>query len=91
MTPHTRSEVGLPRWQRQLPSDPPLASEWLWCLICERAYPRAPGIADMQPCPYGDCKGQAGFYAWDWNRTRRVNPQYPPVPNAGVVYPLLGE
>ena len=40
MTPHTRSEVGLPRWQRQLPSDPPLASEWLWCLICERAYPR---------------------------------------------------
>jgi hypothetical protein len=74
---------------RSLPSEPPPRSPWLWCLLCERTYPRI-GTGDLQPCPYADCKAHAAsFYAWDWNRTRRLHPEYPGAPAPGTRYPLL--
>lgn len=70
-------------------AEPPPRSPWLWCVLCERAYPRI-GSGDLQPCPHADCKGHvAGFYAWDWNRTRRVHPGYPESPAPNTRYPLL--
>jgi hypothetical protein len=70
-------------------SPAPRRSPWLWCLVCERAFPRESGRRGIQPCPYEDCKDRAGFYAWDWNRTRRIHPEYPEVPRFGERYPLL--
>lgn len=66
-------------------------SAFLWCLICERAYPRNEASREeVQLCPYDNCKGRAVFYSWDWNRTRKVNPGYPQEPQLGTVYPLFG-
>jgi len=75
----------------RLPEEPP-RSDFLWCLICERAYPRNDATLDeVQLCPYDDgCKGSLVFYSWDWNRTRRVNRGYPREPHLGTVYPLFG-
>ena len=85
----TSPDAGLPGWQRASPSPRAPRSAWLWCLICERAFERMPG-AELQPCPYEDCRGHSGYYAWDWNRTRKVNPRHPQEPQPGARYPLLG-
>lgn len=80
-----------------LPLTPDLASmrarqcHHVWCIHCERAYPygdfRQVGIRHL--CPYTDCVGAAAF-AWDWQRVRRVNANYPREPMRGVTYPLFG-
>ena len=79
-----------PRRLTRLPEEP-TRSDFLWCLICERAYPRNDrSREEVQLCPYDDCKGRTVFYSWDWNRTRKVNPGYPREPLPGTVYPLFG-
>ena len=65
--------------------------DFLWCIHCERAYQhgdfrRAGG---RQLCPYVSCAG-AEVFAWDWEKVRSANPDYPAEPVAGVVYPLFG-
>ena len=63
----------------------------LWCIHSERAYQygdfrRAGG---RQLCPYVSCSG-AEVFAWDWEKVRSANPDYPAEPSPGVVYPLFG-
>jgi hypothetical protein len=65
--------------------------DFLWCIHCERAYQhgdfrRAGG---RQLCPYVSCVG-AEVFAWDWEKVRSANPDYPAEPSPGVVYPLFG-
>lgn len=65
--------------------------DFLWCIHCERAYQygdfrRAGG---RQLCPYVSCAG-AEVFAWDWEKVRSANPDYPAEPCPGVVYPLFG-
>jgi hypothetical protein len=90
MDTHKHPHPITPRRLTRLPEEP-TRSEYLWCLICERAYSRRRGARDeAQLCPYDDCKGRTVFYSWDWNRTRKVNPNYPNEPRLGQVYPLFG-
>ena len=65
--------------------------DFLWCIHCERAYQygdfrRAGG---RQLCPYVSCLG-AEVFAWDWEKVKSANPDYPSEPSPGVVYPLFG-
>ena len=65
--------------------------DFLWCIHCERAYQfgdfRRAG--ERQLCPYVNCAGSEVF-AWDWQKVRSANPDYPDEPHPGVVYPLFG-
>ena len=65
---------------------------FLWCIHCERAYQygefRQSG--NRQLCPYLSCAG-AEVFAWDWQKVRATNPDYPAEPSPGVVYPLFGK
>jgi hypothetical protein len=65
-------------------------SGFLWCLHCERAYEEGKwrDVKGMQMCPYADCNGDAVIDAWDWQKVREANPEYPQRPEAGTVYPL---
>ena len=76
------------------------AGPYLWCLHCERAYPkekyrtvvqkgyREPDF-EMQMCPYEDCDGDAVIDAWDWLKIRvDREDEYPEIPEEGKVYPL---
>ncbi len=63
---------------------------WMWCLHCERAYRRGEYrlVGGLRMCPYEDCDGDTVLDAWPWSVVRRHNPDYPPVPERGKVYPL---
>lgn len=65
---------------------------WHWCLHCERAYPLGSyrQNRDLQMCPYEGCDGDAVMDLWTWQRVREANPQYPEIPELGVVYGLYG-
>lgn len=80
--------------------------EYIWCLHCERTYlydesrvvKIEPFTVDhvkyepvFQMCPYEDCDGDAVLDAWDWNYVREHHPDYPEIPEHGVVYPMYGE
>ena len=67
-------------------------SHHLWCIHCERAYPYGDfrRVDTRHLCPFPDCVGAAAL-AWDWERVRKVNPDYPIMPTPGVVYPLFGK
>lgn len=66
------------------------SSEYLWCLHCERTYENGKWRNEngMQMCPYPDCGGDAVIDAWEWEKVREANPDYPERPEAGKVYPL---
>lgn len=67
-------------------------ADFLWCIHCERAYQygefRRSGTRQL--CPYVSCAG-AEVFAWDWEKVRAANPDYPAEPSPGVVYPLFGK
>jgi hypothetical protein len=65
--------------------------DFLWCIHCERAYQHGDfrRVGDRQLCPYVSCAG-AEIFAWDWEKVRSANPDYPATPTPGVVYPLFG-
>lgn len=67
----------------------------MWCMHCERTYPYGEYrtvIMDMeemlQMCPYEDCEGDAVMDAKEWDWVKEMHPDYPEVPEKGVVYPL---
>lgn len=61
-----------------------------WCLHCERAAPNKEwGSKEWPRCPYPDCDGGPGD-RWEWTRIREVNPEYPALPERGVVYGMYG-
>lgn len=65
-------------------------SDYLWCLHCERTYPRGKWReqGELQMCPYQDCDGDAVIDAWDWEKIRDDKPEYPVVPEPGKSYPI---
>jgi len=42
----------------------------------------------MQLCPYPDCNGDAVMDSMTWEWLREYHPEYPEVPQPGVMYPL---
>lgn len=66
---------------------------WLWCMHCERAYPLGSYrvVEDLQLCPYAECRGDTILDLWPWVTVREENPQYPKVPELGVLYPLYSD
>jgi hypothetical protein len=66
------------------------ASNYLWCLHCERAYQRGKfrRRGSLQMCPYPNCSGDAVMDARDWAKVRGGHPTFPEVPEEGVHYPL---
>lgn len=73
---------------------------WVWCLHCERCYPsnqfrkvkpdrqmRNMGFTDdLEMCHYPDCDGDHMFDGHSWEGIRAIHPDYPEVPEMGVVY-----
>lgn len=69
------------------------ADTHLWCLHCERTYPKTefrhdPDGSGLELCAYADCDGDALLDAWDWSRFRGYNDKLPEVPAHGVIYPM---
>ncbi len=69
--------------------------QYYWCLHCERAYKKeelrtvVTGDGSMlEMCHYTDCDGDAFLDAWDWEKIREGNPEYPQVPEIGKHYPM---
>lgn len=64
----------------------------VWCLHCERTYQQGEDrrLRGLSMCPYPDCDGDTVIDQWRWSRIRRENPNYPQVPERGVVYLLHG-
>ena len=77
------------------------ASLYVWCLHCERTYMRGEFRkvkvetfevnhvkydTSYEACPYEDCDGSALVDAFDWNYFREHYPDYPEIPERGVVY-----
>lgn len=72
-----------------------LTTPYVWCLHCERAYPREKIRWDSQlglyMCPYEGCDGDALTDAWRYEEIRRdAHPEWPEVPEEGVVYSMYG-
>ncbi len=65
-------------------------SDFMWCLHCERTYNRGAFRDEngFQMCPYQGCDGSTVVDGWDWEDVRDHHPDYPHVPQDGVVYPL---
>jgi hypothetical protein len=65
-------------------------SDYQWCMHCERAYKRGEHrmVGDIAMCTYPGCGGDVFSDGWDWDRFREPLPQYPPVPEFGVKYPM---
>lgn len=66
---------------------------WVWCLHCERVYKpadvRYDREADLFMCFYPDCNGDAFLDAWSYEENARGgHPDYPVIPEKGIVYPL---
>jgi hypothetical protein len=65
---------------------------FLWCLHCERAYPKDQIRIDqsfgLEMCHYKDCDGDAVLDAWEWSKLRTWHASYPDQPEMGVSYPL---
>jgi hypothetical protein len=70
----------------------PIADTYLWCLHCERTYPKTDYRqhgSGLQLCAYKDCDGDAVLDAWAWSKVRfEREDTYPEVPAPGVFYPL---
>ena len=70
---------------------------FLYCIHCERTYQTGqyreqdfPGLVTLQMCPYDGCDGDAVIDAWSWASIRSENPDYPEIPEEGIVYPMYG-
>lgn len=75
--------------------DPEATSAFLWCLHCERAFPksRRPGNGyhgrqRTGQCWYRDCDG-SWMDLWDWAQIRDAN-GYQEAPRPHVLYPQFG-
>lgn len=66
------------------------ATDYLWCLHCERAYKRGKfrRNGELQMCPYPGCDGDTVMDGWDWAKLREHHSDYPEVPVEGTHYPL---
>ena len=76
-------------------------SVYVWCLHCQRTYMRGEYRifkgetfvvnhvkydTSFEACPYEDCNGSVLTDAFDWNYFREHYPDYPEIPERGVVY-----
>lgn len=76
-------------------------SLYKWCLHCQRTYTRGEYRifkgetfvvnhvkydTSFEACPYEDCNGSVLSDAFDWNYFREHYPDYPEIPERGVVY-----
>lgn len=80
----------MPKLHRDEIFEEEIRSDYLWCLHCQRAYRRGQYrlVRGLQMCPYEDCNGDTVLDAWDWAQIRDAHPEYPEIPEPGVVYPL---
>lgn len=77
------------------------SSLYVWCLHCQRTYMRGEFRkvkgetfivnhvkydTSYEACPYEDCDGSVLGDAFDWNYFREHYPDYPEIPERGVVY-----
>lgn len=67
--------------------------DYLWCVVCEHAFPRECFRRDGAQlcCPDRQCEGGLMFQPWQWTRLREANPDYPAAPVADAVYPYFGQ
>lgn len=68
---------------------------YIWCLHCERVYQKKSMKLEYlgqkgEYCAYPGCGGSVLVDGWPWSKIRKSNPDYPKVPEIGVVYPLYG-
>ncbi len=64
---------------------------WLWCGHCERAYRLRERrlMRGLELCKYEDCSGDPVMDARNYAELREhVHPEWPEVPQHGVVYAL---
>jgi hypothetical protein len=69
---------------------------YMYCIHCERTYKygehRIMTDLDLneflQMCPYEDCDGDTVMDSKEWEDIREHHPDYPEVPERGVVYLL---
>lgn len=62
-------------------------SDFVWCLHCERAFPKKRIQKGRRWCVYDGCHGKAGDLR-DWNKFRYYcSHDYPEVPVMGEHYP----
>lgn len=62
----------------------------LWCLHCQRAYPKGyfRHLHGLQMCPYEGCDGDTVLDALDWAQVRERHQEYAKTPKLGTVYPM---
>ena len=67
---------------------------YMYCIHCQRAYKHGERRIQtnlkeyMDLCPYEDCEGDAVLDSKEWEDIRTYYPEYPEIPEKGVVYPL---
>ena len=66
------------------------SSSHVWCLHCERVWPKSKWIASNWYCPSDDCLGTPmDAIAWDGESLNELNrPDRPPYPAPGFFWPL---
>lgn len=87
MMQFTGAKVG---YHRDQIYDEEKRSDYLWCLHCERIYLRGEYRDEdgFQMCPYDDCDGSTVLDGWDWEEIRDDHPEYPKIPERGIVYEM---
>jgi hypothetical protein len=81
------------------PQSDGLHAPWFWCGRCQRAsilgtqrlihfttdaLHRHP--ATLKLCPYSDCSANVDRNGWRWVTIQAEHPEYPIVPERGIVY-----
>lgn len=69
--------------------------EYLWCLHCQRAFPETETKierfnycgkpVELRLCAYDDCDGGECDF-WPWEDIRKLNHEYPEIPQLGIIY-----
>lgn len=66
--------------------------DWVWCLHCERTYPKINMRWDertaLYMCAYEDCSGDGFGDAWSYEEQRKAHPTWSAIPEHGKVYKL---
>lgn len=74
------------------PAVAPVPEDYLWCLVCERAFRRSQQrvVGGHRLCPHAPCEGGLLFEPWGWSLVRGSNASYPEIPLEDVPYPFFG-
>lgn len=70
---------------------------FMYCMTCERTYISGEhrkaldeDLTLLEMCPYENCDGDTVIGGKEWEWVRGYIPEYPEIPERGVVYPLNG-